>query len=87
MCTVLLPPGVNPTAVKIYHHHHIIIINHLVQGFSQFMHSLFLSNNPRPKLGTHFIPHNSPAFFEQPTPFPHIPFIHCTSPYAPTVCQ
>jgi hypothetical protein len=52
--------------------------NHLVQGFSQFMHSLFLSNNHCPKMGTHLIPHNSPAFFEQPTPFPHIPFVHCT---------
>ena len=52
--------------------------NHLVQGFSQFRHSLFLSNNPWPNMGTHFIPHNSPAFFEKPTPFPHIPFVHCT---------
>jgi hypothetical protein len=26
MCTVLLPPGVNPTAVKIYHDHEIIAV-------------------------------------------------------------
>jgi len=48
--------------------------------FSLFLRSHLLSNYWWPKKRGHFIPRHahSPAVFEQPTPFPHIPFVHYT---------
>ena len=62
-------------------------MNHLFYEFNFWSQLFFQIIHDQRWVPTSFlILHISPAFFAQLTPFLHIPFIQCTSPYTSAIC-